>query len=111
MSASTSTPPSRRWPSNTRPKTNSLPLWWTAATDIVYVAPLRAVPIEKVVAAANDQSLLTLTGVTEYASSGIIVSLGEKGGRPSILVNLAEAKANRVSFAADFLKIAEIVKR
>jgi hypothetical protein len=79
--------------------------------DVLYVAPLRAVALAAIAATARQESIMTLSGVPAYVEDGVIVGITERGSRPSILVNLEAARAANVDFGADFLKVAQVVRR
>lgn len=77
--------------------------------DVLYIAPLRSVRVEDVIAAATEQGVLTWTGVLEYCELGAAVAIGERGGRPEIVINLDAARAAGARFSAQLLKLARIV--
>lgn len=78
--------------------------------DILYIAPLRAVEMEKIAAASRARQTMTLTGVPEYVESGLAVGIGMQGGKPRIIINLPAAKAEGVDFDSRLLKLAKILK-
>ncbi len=77
--------------------------------DVLYVAPLRAVNIDDIVAVSREHSILTYTGVPEYVKQGVAVGIGARGGRPHILINLTAARAEGADFSSELLKLAQIV--
>jgi hypothetical protein len=78
--------------------------------DIAYITPLRAVKIEDLSAACNKQSVLTFTGITSYLEEGLAVSIANRGGKPQIVINLPAAKAEKVNFSSQILKLARIME-
>lgn len=78
--------------------------------DILYIAPLRAVDVEKITKITRTRSVLTLTGVPEYVQQGISVGIGTKAGKPQILINLKSARLEHADFNSQLLKIARIVE-
>ncbi len=78
--------------------------------DVLYVAPLRSVPIGTVSQVSRDKGVLTFTGVPEYVRLGLAVSVGSRGGRPEILINIAAAAAEGVVFSSELLQIANLVE-
>jgi hypothetical protein len=77
--------------------------------NVVYIAPLRAVDVRSVIAAAERARALTMTGVPEYVHAGVAVGFGVKGDRPRILINLNAARGCGADFRSDLLRIAEVV--
>jgi hypothetical protein len=78
--------------------------------DLLYLAPLRAVEIDRLVGVSRAHRIRTLTGVPEYVERGVGVGIGMKGERPQILVNLEAARAEGADFGAPLLKLAKIVE-
>ncbi|MEO8348073.1 MAG: YfiR/HmsC family protein [Acidobacteriota bacterium] len=95
-------------------------LEWTDAADVeaalvqngirfLYVAPLRAVAIEEIVAISRTRRITTLTGVPGYVEKGIALGLTLRAERPLILVDLAGARAEGANFNSQLLKLARVV--
>ena len=78
--------------------------------DILYIAPLRAVSIDTIAAISRTEQIMTLTGVPEYCESGLAVGIEQKGGKPSIIVNLTAALAEGAKFSSQLLRLAKIIK-
>jgi len=76
--------------------------------DAVYFTPLRAVDIPRLAASLGAAGLLTLSGVPEHARQGVAVGIGQRGGRPLILIDLPAARAAGSAFAAPLLRLAEV---
>lgn len=76
----------------------------------LYVTPLRATDIAALAAMARDAQVPTMTGVPRYVSQGLGVGIGQRGGRPRILINLEASRLEGAEFGAELLKLAEIVK-
>jgi ABC-type uncharacterized transport system substrate-binding protein len=77
--------------------------------DVIYLAPLRGIDIEKIVSLCNANKILTFTGIPEYVASGIIAGVDIKGERPQILINLTSAKSATVDFNSQLLKLSKIL--
>lgn len=77
--------------------------------DVLYLAPLRAAPIERMVEAARRLGVLSFSGVPDYVVEGVTVGVRALGGRPRLMVNEAAAAATGVRFSSELLKLAEIV--
>jgi hypothetical protein len=81
-----------------------------AGVRILYVAPVQASCMKEVTRISRAQQVLTLTGVPEYAESGVSVAISKKGHRPSIIINLGAARAEGADFDSRLLKLAKIVR-
>ncbi len=77
--------------------------------DVVYVAPLRAVAVEDVVAVCRALRLLSFTGMPVYLRRGLVMAVGSRGKRPVMLVNLGAARAFGAELSSELLKLAQIV--
>ena len=60
--------------------------------DVLYIAPLRAFPIESILKQTRDSHVLTVTGVPEYVELGVTVGIGVRNNRPEIIINLGAMK-------------------
>jgi hypothetical protein len=70
---------------------------------IVYVMPGASAP--------NQKGTFTISGVADYAESGkVSVAIGLEGGKPKIIVNLTQSKAEGQELSADLLKISKVVQ-
>ncbi len=78
--------------------------------DIVYLTPLRGIDIKQVAHISHTNTVVTLTGIPEYISSGIIVGIDIKGEKPQILINLTSATTAKVDFNSQLLKLSKIVR-
>ena len=93
---------------------------WTGAPDleaavaregirVLYVAPLRAVAIEEIVAISRARKITTLTGVPEFVEKGIALGLTLRAERPLVLVHLAAARAEGADLNSQLLKLARVL--
>jgi hypothetical protein len=93
---------------------------WTSAQDvesalvrkgirILYVAPLRAVAIEEIVAISRARKITTFTGVPEYVDRGIALGLSLRAERPLIVVHVAGARAEGADIDSQLLKLARVI--
>jgi len=76
---------------------------------VLYVAPLRSVSIEEIVAAARARGIHTWTGIPEYVERGLAVGIGLRGEHPLILVNLTAARAEGADISSQLLSIARVI--
>lgn len=76
----------------------------------LYITPLRAVDIRELAAAARVARVITMTGVPGHLNQGLSLSVGLRGGRPKILVNVNASRAEGADLSAELLKLAEVVR-
>ncbi|MFH2025621.1 MAG: YfiR family protein [bacterium] len=77
--------------------------------DIIYIAPLRAVPVDALTDISRDLGVLSFTGVTDYMKHGVSVGLDIKDDRPKILVNQNNARQEGTDFSSRLLHLAKII--
>lgn len=78
--------------------------------NVLYVTPLRAVDIASISSISQTKKIMTLTGVPEYSNNGISVSIGLKGEKPLIIINIKAAKAENIDFGSQLLKLAKVIQ-
>lgn len=78
--------------------------------DFVYIAPLRAIDVEKIIRETRKRRIRTMTAVTQYVDEGVAVGLEVRDGRPQIVVNLPASRAEGSNFSSHLLKLARIVR-
>lgn len=78
--------------------------------DVLYVAPLKAYDIRKISQLSRQERVITFSGVPEYSEQGIAVTVGKKGDKAQIIINLSAAKAEGADFSSQLLKLAKIVE-
>jgi len=84
-------------------KGNSVP----GGANIVYVMPGVASPK----AQCAQKGVLSISGVTSYVESGkVSIGLMVEGGKPKIVINLAQLKAEGQELSSDLLKIAKVIQ-
>ena len=76
--------------------------------SIVYFTPGFAPDIADIRAALDGVDVLSVTAVPEYVSRGIVLGFDVVSGKPKLLVNLAQARRQRVAFMAEVLKLAKV---
>ena len=76
---------------------------------VLYVSPLRAVPLGDVTAVSRAAGITTLTGVPRYVETGLAIGLDMKDERPEIVINLAASRAEGADLTAHLLKLARVV--
>lgn len=76
-----------------------------------YITPgMRAAALTEVLAVSQELSVTTITGVPDYVRLGVAVGIGERRGRPQILVNLPASRNEGSEFDASLLRIATVIK-
>jgi hypothetical protein len=75
---------------------------------VLYVAPLRALDISIVADAARATRVTTCTGMPDYLSDGLAVSVRYQGERPRLLINIEAARMEGAEFSAELLKLAQV---
>jgi hypothetical protein len=78
--------------------------------EVLYLAPLRAVRVSAFADMCKDQGILTISGVPEYLTDGVVVATGQKGERPEILMNMNSARDEGADFDARLLKLARLIE-
>lgn len=74
---------------------------------VVYVMP--GSPSPK--AQTSSKGVLSISGVTSYAEEGkVAIGLGVEGGKPKIIINMAQLKAEGHELSAELLKIAKVIQ-
>lgn len=77
---------------------------------VMYVAPLRAIDIAAVAAAARTAHVTTMTGVPDYVGRGLAVSVRLQRDRPKLLVNLNASRLEGADLSAELLKLAVVIQ-
>ncbi len=77
--------------------------------SVVYVmADVETEPVKKL---CTEKSVLSISGLPKLVESGeVSVSIGEQAGKPKIMVNLNQLKAEGHELSAELLKLAKIIK-
>lgn len=74
---------------------------------VVYVMPGTPSPKQQ----TAQKKVLSISGVTAFVESGqVAVGLGTEGGKPKIIVNLSQLKAEGHELSADLLNIAKVIQ-
>lgn len=77
--------------------------------DVLYVAPLRAMDMERITKVCRNNKITTMTGVLEYIDSGLAIGVGIKGRKPLIIINLPASKMEGADFSSQLLKLAKVI--
>jgi hypothetical protein len=82
-----------------------------ADTDIVYVAPLRAVEISSIVRETRARHLRSVTPVADYVIEGVGLGIIVDHDRPRIMINVEASASEGADYSAQLLKLAYLVSR
>ncbi len=77
--------------------------------DVLYVMPLRAFSLEKIVEISREASIRTIAVSPEQLAGGLTLALDMKDGRPKIVLNLPAARAEGADFSSQLLRLAQVV--
>jgi hypothetical protein len=80
-----------------------------ARYSLLYITPGSDSQISKIGAALKGTSILTVGADPSYVASGAVLGFDLLEGSPKILVHLARARAQQVSFVPALLKLARVV--
>ncbi len=78
--------------------------------DIIYIAPLRAVPVDEITGLSRELKVLSISGVTDYMQQGVSVGLDIKGDKPEIIINKNNSGQEGADFSSRLLHLARIIK-
>ena len=77
--------------------------------DILYVAPLRAFDVARLIGVTRELGILSCTGVPDFVEQGVSLGVGINGGKPEILVHLRGAREEGATLSSQLLKLARVV--
>lgn len=79
--------------------------------SVYYLTPgLSSATIAEVLEVSRNRGITSITGVPEFVEAGVSVGIGERRGRPQILINLPASRAEGCEFDASLLRIATVIK-
>jgi hypothetical protein len=79
--------------------------------DVVYLMPgFSRTDLQAIAAAFADVNVLTVGASNGDAESGVALGFELEGSKPRIVVNLRQARAQRLEFSAHFLRLARVVQ-
>jgi YfiR/HmsC-like len=75
--------------------------------SVVYIMP----GVTSTKQQSASKGILSISGVPSYAENGSVsIGLGVEDGKPKIIINMSQLKAERQELSADLLKIAKIIQ-
>lgn len=76
---------------------------------VVYFTPGIREPTSKLAGALQGLRVLSVGSMPEQVAEGLVLGSALRSGKPRVLVNLKQARAQDVNFRADFLRMAQVV--
>jgi len=76
--------------------------------SILYVAPGFSQQVDALRETMGALSLLSVGSVAEYVPNGIVLGFDLVSGRSKLLVNLTQARRQRIEFRAEILKLTKV---
>ncbi len=74
---------------------------------VVYVMP----GVNSTKGQTSAKGILSISGESSYAESGkVAIAIGTEGGKPKIVVNMAQLKAEGQELSSDLLKMAKVIQ-
>jgi hypothetical protein len=83
----------------------------TERPAVVYVSPGLDDEIEAVRTKLTGIDVLTVSAVPAYVEEGIVLGFELLAGRPKLLLNFSQAKAQHVDFPANVVSVMKVVSR
>jgi hypothetical protein len=77
---------------------------------LVYVTPGFEADISELRRSLSGVDVLTVAALPEYVPEGIVLGFELQSGKPKILLNLEQAKRQKVDFAASVLKLMKVFR-
>ncbi len=81
----------------------------SSEASILFLSTELGSEVAQIGRALQGTSLLSVGAAPRYIPEGMVLGFSLEGGKPKILVNLAQAKAQSVDLHASFLKLARLV--
>jgi YfiR/HmsC-like len=78
--------------------------------QVLYVTVGHDESLAAIAGVTRAQGVLTITGVPDFASRWLSVSLALRGEKPRIVVNLPASKAEQHEFNANLLRLCEVIR-
>jgi hypothetical protein len=78
--------------------------------SVVYLTPGLDAEIPAVASALDGVDILSLAAVPDYVPRGVVLGFELVSGKPKLLLNLPQAKRQRVDFSVDVLKLMKVYR-
>ncbi len=77
---------------------------------ILYITPGFKGNIAAIIAKTQANGILTFSGDKDYVEEGVSVGIGLQDRKPKIFINLESSRQEGADFAANLLKLAEVIQ-
>jgi hypothetical protein len=77
---------------------------------VVYLSVRLGEQVGPIAAALNGDSVLTVAVAAPYVSSGAVLGFDSESGKPRLVVNLAQARRQKVAFKPERLSLARVIQ-
>ena len=77
---------------------------------ILYVTQGLEDRIEEIRSSLSGVDVLSVAAIPEYVPRGVVIGFEVVSGKPKILLNLRQAKAQNVNFKADVLSLMKVLQ-
>lgn len=81
-----------------------------SSTRLLYLAPGLGTEARAIATSVSGQDVITVSAVGGDADRGMVLGFELVSSRPRVAVNLASARAQRLQFSAQFLRLARVVR-
>ncbi len=76
--------------------------------EILYIAPLRAVPLRRLLEQAHEAGVLTVSADPDLIQAGVAVGLEDRGPHPGVSIGLGSARRAGSDFDSRLLRLAHV---
>jgi len=78
---------------------------------VYYITPgFSSATLSQIIGVSRSPSITSMTGVPDYVQAGVAVGIGERRGRPQILINLPASREEGSEFDASLLRISTVIR-
>jgi hypothetical protein len=85
-------------------------LVWGRGPAVVYLSVRLGEHVAAIAAALDGTSVLSVAVTAPYVPSGAVLGFDAESGKPRLVVNLAQARRQRVAFKPELLKLARVIQ-
>lgn len=78
--------------------------------DVIYLMAGCERILDRVLEISADEQITTLAAVPEFVEKGATLGVGERDGRPEIIVNLTSSKREGARFSSDLLRLCRVLR-
>jgi hypothetical protein len=82
----------------------------TSGISVVFIMPGFGSEILDIKRSLDGVNVLSVATVGSYVQQGVVLGFDVISGKPKLLVNLAQARAQKVNFKAELLKMVKVVE-